>query len=65
MANLNLKGSTFFIHPVFTRSERCILVKYLYPVNYWRLYKVRVGVTVGDRSYNMHEITIVISYWNC
>ncbi len=27
-----------------TRSERCNLVKYLYPVNYWRLYKVRVGV---------------------
>ncbi len=51
-----------------TRSERCNLVKYLYPVIYWRLYKVsvgvwvgvrvevRVGVRVGDRSYNMREI---------
>ena len=34
-----------------TRSERCILVKYLCPVIYWRLYKVRVGVR--DRSYNI------------
>ena len=34
-----------------TRSEHCILVKYLYPVIYWRLYKVRVGVR--GRSYNM------------
>ena len=49
----------------FTPSERCNLVKYLYPVIYWRLYKVRVGVRVGDRSYNMREITIVVSYWNC
>ena len=46
-----------------TRSERCNLVKYLYPVIYWRLYKFRAGVR--DRSYNMHEITIVVSYWNC
>ncbi len=48
---------------VFTRSKRCNLVKYLYPVIYWRLFKYRVGV--GYRSYNMHEITIVVSYWNC
>ncbi len=46
-----------------TRSECCNLVKYLYPVIYWRLFKFRVGVR--DRSYNMHEITIVVSYWNC
>ena len=37
-----------------TRSERCNLVKYFYPVIYWGLYKVRVGVRVGDRSCNMH-----------
>ncbi len=50
---------------IFTRSERCNLVKYLYPVIYWRLFRFRIGVRVGDRSYNMHEITIVVSYWNC
>ncbi len=43
---------------MFTRSERCNLVKYLYPVIYWRLYTVKVRV--GERSYNMHEITILI-----
>ena len=52
---------------IATRSECYInLVKYLYPVIpviYWRLYKFRVGVR--DRSYNMHEITIVVSYRNC
>ncbi len=42
-----------------TRSERCNLVKYLYPAIYWRLYRIRV------RSYNIHEITILVSYWNC
>ena len=44
------------LNPRFTRSERCNLVKYLYPVIYWRLFKFRVGVNVGDRSHNMHEL---------
>ena len=57
----------FFFYRENLRSERCILVKYLYPVIYWRLFKVkiRVGVRVGDRSYNIRGITIVVSYWNC
>ncbi len=50
---------------IFTRSERCILVKYLYPVIYWRLYKVGVAVRVRDNSYNIHQITTVVSYRNC
>ncbi len=59
-------ASTNFGITHFTRSKRCCnLVKYLYPVIYWRLFKLRVGVRVGDRSYNMHEITIVVSCWNC
>ena len=72
-----IRVKTFKIMNVF--NERCIPVKYLYPVIYWRLYKVGVrvrvgvrigvgvgvGVGVGDRSYNMRGITIVVSYWNC
>ncbi len=57
--------ASLFGQLISTRSERCNLEKYLYPAICWRLYKVRVGITVGDRSYNMHEITIVVSYWNC
>ncbi len=54
-----------FTSYILTRSECCNLVKYLYSVIYWRLYKFRVGVRVGDKSYNTHEITIVVSYRNC
>ena len=46
-----------------TRSERCIPIKLLYPINYWDYHGCGWGL--GQGSFYMHEMTIPISYWNC
>ena len=42
-----------------TRSERCIPIKLLYPINYWDYHGLGWGL--GQGSFYMHEMTIPVT----
>ena len=44
---------------LFTRSERCIPIKLLYPLNYWDYHGWGWGL--GQGSFYIHEMTIPTS----